>query len=203
MSHIRPIDVCLIVRDLFGCIQECGITPNPPVELPKCLVPAVAQRVTGEKYRIELSPRSWDSRHLFGMLLRYDTHAKIIYSQSMNTCWRRFVVCKELAHLLIDTDAEHFTNNPVSLVQELINDVPVMRTDHDINSERLAMIAAVEMLLPWCLRGQLTGMAEEGLSDLQIAQEFRVPEKIVNLMLRSDYGNFSKESNGFSTPKKD
>jgi len=133
------------------------------------------------------------------MLLRYDTHAKIIYSQSMNTCWRRFVVCKELAHLLIDTDAEHFTQNPVSLVQELINDVPVMRTDHDINSERLAMIAAIEMLLPWCLRGRLTEMAEEGLSDLQIAQEFRVPEKIVNLMLRSDYGSFSKESNSFST----
>jgi hypothetical protein len=109
-------------------------------------------------------------------------------------------VCKELAHLLIDTDAKHFTEDPVSLVQELVNDVPVMQPDHDVNSERLAMIAAIEMLLPWCLRGHLVAMAGEGMSDLEIAQKFRVPQKIVNLMLRSNYKEFSKASNGFKAP---
>jgi hypothetical protein len=102
-----------------------------------------------------------------------------------------------LAHLLIDTDAKHYTQDPVSLVQELVNDVPMMRADHDVHSERWAMVAAIEMLLPWGLRGDLAEMDKEGFSDLQIAEKYKVPEKIVNLMLRSKYREFSLEANSF------
>jgi len=61
------------------------------------------------------------------------------------------------------------------------------------------MVAAIEMLLPWCLRGQLEAMDREGMTDLQIAHNFRVPEKIVNLMLRSQYKELSAQSNRFQS----
>jgi hypothetical protein len=71
--------------------------------------------------------------------------------------------------------------------------------DVNIGSERFATMAAIEMLLPWCLRGRMRAMANEGLTDLKIAQEFRAPEKFVNLILRSNYGQISDETNSFKT----
>src|SRR5882724_5124774 len=123
MSHLRPVDVCVIVKDIFKTIEDVGISVTAPVLLKELLVPAVAAKNgrPDQKFTINLRPKKWDKRYVAGMLLRYDDHADIIYSMDQSTCWRRFVVCKELAHLLIDTEAEHFTQDTVSLVQELIN----------------------------------------------------------------------------------
>jgi Zn-dependent peptidase ImmA (M78 family) len=196
MPYIRPLDICVVVRDLYDSIEKTGIVVKCPVQISKVLLPAVSKKIASG-YQISLLARNWNSRYMQGLLLRYQDKAEIIYSSSLNTCWRRFVVCKELAHLLIDTEQTHFTQDPVALVHELINDVPVMEVDDDVNSERWAMIAAIEMILPWCLRGQLNELSTEGLSDLQIAQQFRVPEKIVNLLLRSKYRDISAEANSF------
>src|SRR6266850_925336 len=119
------------------------------------------------------------------MMFRYDDRAEISYSVSFNRCWRRFIICKELTHLAIDTEERHFTKNPISLVQELINKVPAA-CDDDVHSEYLAYIGAAEMLLPWSLRNKMQEMMDQKKSDLEIANEFRAPEKVVNLVLRSE-----------------
>lgn len=193
-SYIRPVDVCLVVKDLFKTIGEI----SSPIKVEEILIPAIAAKLvasTGKPYQIELKCQNWQANQISGWLERYPDHAVIYFSASLNSCWSRFVVCKELAHLLIDSEVKHFTKDPMLLVQELISKLPSTKFDHDMNSEHLAMMAAIEMLLPWGLRGEMDQMAAAKKSDYEIALKFRAPEAFVNLLLRSPYGDISKKSN--------
>ncbi len=193
---IRHVDVCLIVKDLFKKIGSGG--DSIPIKVDSVVLPAVAGFVTtpnGLPYKISLDCKNWPANQLSGMLFRYPDRAEVIYSSTLNTCWARFVVCKELVHLLIDTEPKHFTKNPVALVQEIINKLPSVACVEELNSESLAIVGAVEMLLPWHLRKKMEDMMASGASDYAIALEFRAPEKIVNLVLRSEYGKTSAKSN--------
>jgi Zn-dependent peptidase ImmA (M78 family) len=129
------------------------------------------------------------------MLFRYSDHADIFYSASLNVCWSRFVVCKELAHLLLDTETKHFTKNPVALVQGLVTQVPILKPENDLVSESIALYCAIEILLPWHLRASMNEMMKAGKSDYEIAVHFRAPENIVNLMLKSPYAKISASAN--------
>lgn len=195
-SFIRHVDVCLIVKQLFSVIGEKNITW--PVQVEKLLISAVASQVLtpdGNPYKIVVECKNWQAHQLSGWLFRYPHHAEVFYSASLNTCWSRWVVCKELAHLLIDTEEKHFTKSPELLVQELINKLPAIQFDHEMNSEHLAGVAAIEMLLPWKYRPEMQKMMADGKSDYEIARAFRAPEKFVNLLLRSPYGAVSAKSN--------
>ncbi len=45
-------------------------------------------------------PKSGD-RVMRSILQRYQSHAVIRYVDNLNECWKRFVVCKELSHLIM------------------------------------------------------------------------------------------------------
>lgn len=57
------------------------------------------------------------------------------------------------------------------------------------------MIAAIELLLPWKIRSELVAMKEAGKTDLEIAEFTKVPEKFVNVVIRSNYGVLSSRVN--------
>jgi Zn-dependent peptidase ImmA (M78 family) len=184
----------LVVKDLFASIGPVSF----PIKVDEVLVPAVAAKMvgtTGKPYKIALKCHNWQATQLSAWLERFPDHADIYFSATENCCWSRFVVCKELAHLLIDTEAKHYTKNPVALVQELINKLPTTKFDHDINSEHVALFAAIEMLLPWQFRAEMEAMFAAGRSDYEIAVQFRAPESIVNLLLKSPYSEISKKAN--------
>lgn len=84
----------------------------------------------------------------------------------------------------------------ISLVQQLITNAPVIEAESPIESEWMGIVAAVELLLPWKLRPEIQKMSESGKSDFEIAEFARVPEKFVNLVLRSPYGKTSAKING-------
>lgn len=193
-SYIRLVDVCLVVKDLFRAVKEEHVFPVPIASITSVIDNQISLS-SGKRFRVEVICKGWEANQLSGALFRYTDHADIIFSNSLNTCWSRFVVCKELAHLLLDTESKHFTKNPVGLVQELISQFPGLTFDDDIHSEHVAMAAAIEMLLPWEFRPVMEGMMKQKLSDRQIAVAFRAPEKIVNLILRSPYGETSKKAN--------
>lgn len=165
-SRTRLADVILLVRDLY---QEIEIT-EPPVLLLEKVLPAVAARLDtgGTKFIIHTAAKPWQPGTVSGMLTRYEHEAHIWYSLQMNTCLRRFVLCKELAHLLIDDGPKHYTRDPVALVQELINDVPIMTPEGDMESERMAAIAAIEILAPWKLRSFIPDASDRSVSDMEI-----------------------------------
>jgi hypothetical protein len=86
-------------------------------------------------------------------------------------------------------------------VQSLVTQVLSLDPHEDLASETVAMLCAIEILLPWHLRDKMKAMMKEGKSDYDVAVAFRTPESIVNLMLRSRYAQVSAEANsGTPTP---
>jgi Zn-dependent peptidase ImmA (M78 family) len=193
-SGIHLGQICAASRRLFDELNRKKRV-SYPIQVKSGLIPQIAKEAgQGSAFEIRLKPKSWAANALFGYLRRYPEYAEIGYSLSLNTCWKRFVVCKELSHLLLDR-SDSYTNDPVSLVQGLINSLPVINPSDDLLSEHVSITASVELLLPWCLRAELERMAKEGQSHLQIAQACRVPQKLITLMLSSNYGEVSKQAN--------
>lgn len=198
MSSSDPVgrhhDICVLVRDLFA---DIGLPTDPyPVQIKQHVIPALEKKLKpefeGQAFKIHLEAKDWDRKNIVAMLVRYKTHAKVWYHRSsLNLCYRRFAVCKELAHLLIDNAQEHFTSDPIALIQQLITNVPMDDAATDLGSEQFAALSAVEILIPWGHRKMLRGMLEDGATDREVAEKIRVPEKIVNFFFRSKFGEES------------
>jgi len=191
------------VNDLFQQVKSR--TLHYPVKIEEGWIPVVAKSlsVDGKQFRVELKCHEWIAKQLSGFLLRYEDHAKIYFSSTLNDCWARWVVCKEVAHLLIDTETKHYTKDPLSLVQQIISQIPNVTFNHDVNSEFLAAFAAIEMLLPWDMRPVMEKMMNDGASDLQIAKAFSAPEIYVNLVLKNEhFKKLSRDSNAVHQKRK-
>jgi Zn-dependent peptidase ImmA (M78 family) len=188
-------DVCGMVRKLWDSINLPSGELMGPVSVRNTLIPQVAllKQIGGKPFPIETLNKGWGHASLAGLLLRYPDEAQILYSVNLNLCWARFVICKELAHLVIDTDAKHFTHDPQGLVQQLIIGAPTLNSTDPVRSEQLAAFAAVEMLLPWSVRPCIRKMKDEKATDLEIAQRFSVPQQVVNYLVNTAYWDESEK----------
>lgn len=194
-TKTRFVDVLLICRDLVKIIGEEGKLAYP-VSIKEAILPLVERMLSGEReFKVTLHQKEWRSANYYSMLKRYDDSAKITYSSDLNTCWKRMAICKEIAHLLIDCKPCHRTTDGVALIQELITNAPVMQPESPLESEWMGVVAAIEILLPWELRGELSLMKSAGKTDYEIAEYCRVPEKYVNVILSSNYGATSARMN--------
>lgn len=127
------------------------------------------------------------------MLLRYKTRALIHYSDKLNGCWSRFVICKELAHLLADTPAQ-FAADPIDQLQQAQQSSFPLRSRHDtLNSEEYAFVLAAEYMLSWPHRPRLADATRP--SNYKVALRFRMPEKIVEWWYSSGYAALSEGMN--------
>lgn len=159
------------------------------VEIEKGLSPLIVEDLSdgSGKFEIQRYPAKWMGYQVLGALVRYPEKAVIHYSLSLNTCWRRFVVTKEMAHLIIDK-CDSFTNDPVQLVTDLIADMSLADDPSaQFASEKIAGIAATGILLPHLERGNITSMRDEGASARKIATVYRVPAVAVELFLSPGY----------------
>jgi len=135
-----------------------------------------------QHYKIDAVIHSGNSPpEIYAQLHRKQDFAHILVKENeMSYCWQRFVACKELAHLLIDSEGS-YTHDVPALVRDLVlHDLPLLQ-DHpaEMTSERLAKIVACEILMPWQCRAIMDKMLEDGRPCIDIAKHFLVPEKIV------------------------
>jgi len=60
------------------------------------------------EHKIRIKKVDWNPVQIKGRIDRYvsasDKFAEIIVSEKLNNCWTRFVACKEMCHLIIDTE---------------------------------------------------------------------------------------------------
>lgn len=176
-----PQEAAVLVKDLFVDLKpNCG--EHMPVHV-DWLVEMIAKRC---KLEIDLRTGKWPGKFIKGRLLRYGNRAEIHVSSELNTCWTRFVAAKELAHLLLDPiDGAGFTQDPAALVDWLVNDQ--WANAAEMHSERLAVLAAIEMLIPHHCHHMLESMVRGGSNSLAIATHFMVPEKMVDRRLNTKY----------------
>lgn len=179
---MRIQDVVLVVKDVHDFLG--------PRQFP-VKVTDVKRYIT-DRLGIEVEvfdKGSWQAKQIMGRLYRYEKGgrkwAKIIVSDSLNLCWGRFVACKELAHLIIDNSENDLTSDPIALIRNLVEN-PFVNIATDIHSEKLAVLAATELLIPWARRNEIYAMAAASKSNYEIATELKVPEKVVEWW-RSDH----------------
>lgn len=193
-SESRLIDIFLVARSV---VEQTSVTNGGvafPVDLISAIIPAVKANMS-EGFEIHWDRKEWPCNQFSSALFRYHDHADILYSSSLNLCERRFAICKEAAHLLIDDDNKnHFTTDVVSLIAGLITSAPMLEPHSPVGSESMGVIAAIEILIPWKLRNEITEM-QQTRSDFEIAEVCRIPEKFVNAVLKSNYGKLSEKLN--------
>ncbi|MDQ1298625.1 MAG: Peptidase protein, partial [Campylobacterota bacterium] len=132
----------------------------------------------------------WRQHALFGRLLRYEKNAVIDINKDQNNCWRRYIATKELSHLIIDRSREHFTGNAEKLVEYLLGTSDV-QLDASLDSEHLAARFAAEILMPYKYNYMLE---DKSLSTYDIAEMFKMPRKIIDVMRSEKYQEQRKEA---------
>ena len=66
-------------------------------------------------------------------------------------------------------------------------------------SESVAMVAAIEMLVPWVHRPNLQAMFDQGMDNFEIASEFRVPRHVISNLRDITYSALSNAANEAAT----
>lgn len=180
---MRPIDAVVLSREVikeFLKKNNGELEPPIPVLGDSGLLQVISYRA---KLPITVRCLQWPGNLCFGRISRYKDKAEILYSSALNSCWGRFVICKEAIHLL--SGEEHYSTDLVSVVNGLINEIPPV-IDSEIDAEWTAIYGAMELLIPKEMSSNLYQMEKDGSTQYEIAYRFRVPEKIISLRLSPD-----------------
>jgi len=152
-------------------------------------------------FRIYFHPRNYKADAFIGEIENYSKGsdkdgpfsgtAHIYYDRDQNVCWRRFVVAKEICHILYAPDSiEHLTGTPEE-VEQLINKimagVELVNADHATSCDSWTMLMALEILLPHHERDAVDSELANGKSVRDMALKYRLPEHWVRFYLSPDY----------------
>ena len=125
---------------------------------------------------IRVVPIDTSNKLILGKLRHFREGVQIgINEPALNNCWKRFVIVKELSHLLMSKSNEGITQD----IEELVNGLFQMSfgLSDDIDHEHLALLMASEYLMPYRISQSL--LKDDNLSTLDIAKQFSVPEVVV------------------------
>ncbi|KCZ96956.1 hypothetical protein HPO_17445 [Hyphomonas polymorpha PS728] len=148
------------------------------------IVPKLKE-LTGQD-KVYFVPADLDTAISFGHVKRYREHdvpygqplwvTEVRFSNKLNTCWRRFVCCKELMHAF---DAEHERADTAEKFLQLLNELelPPPTPSGMLVSEARAVWSAMAVLAPARLIAPLSERYKAGdISDYEVALALRVPE---------------------------
>lgn len=118
--------------------------------------------------------------------------ADIHVSSYLNDCWRRYVSCKEIMHCVLDQKTHTHIGNVEdlkALAETLVNrSITALETVRGFETEMGAEIMATEVLFPLELREtHLESYRAGGLTDLQLAMRYKIPEQVVRSAMAPHY----------------
>jgi Zn-dependent peptidase ImmA (M78 family) len=128
-----------------------------------------------------------EPRAIRGYYVRYPDHYDIVLYAGMDAAWKRFVLCKELFHVILDEDAKYRTISIYEHVAEVMTTFPV----HDstpgpaATSEMMAEIAAMEFLFP--CRSRIKLLKGPAIDFDAIAEMYQIPQALVEEYLSESY----------------
>jgi Zn-dependent peptidase ImmA (M78 family) len=121
---------------------------------------------------------------------RYD----ICHVKNLNYCWQRFVVCKELFHVVLDE--EKYRSMGIS---QHLDEVTVAFPDDEsrpsepVIVEQLAEIAAMEFLFPYAVRVVERSGINGNVDCRALAERFKVPLVYLERYLSQPYMDALKD----------
>jgi Zn-dependent peptidase ImmA (M78 family) len=122
-------------------------------------------------------------------LCKHDGTYDVVLAVGLEIEWKRFVLCKELFHILLD-QAEYRTTNIYDHLEEVTTAFPMLesRPGPAVISEAMAEFAAMEFLFPYSARKQELAAAGAGSVDYaQIVAKYRIPQLYVERYLSPPY----------------
>ncbi|QIF82574.1 hypothetical protein [Brevundimonas sp. 'scallop'] len=169
---------------------------HPPVEveaIKKWIIDAgIATEI--EVYAVSID-RDLSPGHVIVRDFREDRHddadlrADVRIFKGLNTCWVRFVSCKEMMHLFdSDEEAVNERHKFFTLMDEL--DAPPPPSDQSamLNSEYDAEWMALLLLAPKPLRDEYRAkLVAEEITVYDVAWKFRIPQLVVRALMSDRY----------------
>jgi hypothetical protein len=123
------------------------------------------------------------------------TTAIIRIKESLNYCWKRFVLCKEMCHCLIDLSNEDRVFQEaefMKLLEGLSSGIIIPFGNGPIATESLAEIMALELLYPLELRkSHLSMVRSSEVSPYALALRYRLPQEYAEFGMHETYLEFS------------
>jgi hypothetical protein len=109
-----------------------------------------------------------------GYCVAYEDRYQICLFGGMNRCWRRFVLAKELFHVILDDD-RYRTMDIYGHLEEFMTKIPIpVVAGPACVSEALAELAATEFMFPYATRSKVAGTDSSVL-----AERFKIPQVLV------------------------
>lgn len=134
----------------------------------------------------------------YGDVKDYGSHATVRFQKSITPCWIRFAVAKELLHLYTQTTAiqgatpEHLFDSAKHTRDKIVSDSSVL------DDEQVAFYLAVELFLPFALRGSLLAPLMEHFGEenaYPIAKAFMCPRAVIEKIRDDGYLDLSYRIN--------
>lgn len=124
---------------------------------------------------------------------RYDEegglHASVRFDRELNTCWARFVCCKEMMHLFDDADERTDSREKF---EKLLREIEASPLDGSaaLESEYKAEWMALLILCPKPERDRYKAMFDANeIGPYDLALHFRIPARFVGRLLGEFYDN--------------
>lgn len=151
----------------------------------------ICAKYCAKKIRLEELEINKDETTVWGAcfaLAEIDTY-DIAIAYGLNYCWKRFVICKELFHAVLETPGHHNLDLEKH-VEEVTLAFPVDDSEPSdaVKVEILTEIAAMQFLFPYAARQkELVMLGASSLHYLAIAEKYRVPQIMVERYLSKQH----------------
>ncbi|MBP7477421.1 MAG: hypothetical protein KA797_02770 [Chitinophagales bacterium] len=148
--------------------------------------------------QIVFKPIKVSNEYLLGSAYNVGSVVEVYYSIDLNTCWQRFVQCKELVQLYIDNDESksktisYTPSDIINQLSEVINSQSILFSgdnektfDPGFDNEALAFIVAVLVMLPPSDKnlirflGHLIDDKTRNITHYDLALMYKTPEIII------------------------
>jgi hypothetical protein len=201
MAMKDVFEILLLARRISKVISGASQAPfSFPVEIQRDIHPVIKTMISkkmGHPYDVLFKQIDGKVDKVRGKLTRFDSrnYARILFFSEQTKCWRRFVMCKEMAHLITD-DQDDCTTDIDAQIQGLITALPpISGIDLSIHSEYNALVLATEIMIPWELRKQIFDLKASGSTHYDLAKVCMVPEKIIDMVFSPRYSQNSTRLN--------
>lgn len=156
-----------------------------------------------DMYEITISKRevAFEGEYVRGLMERYEKRARILIRKNQEEDWIRFASVKELCQVAI-SEKEDWSVDGTRTLDALLYEVfldkhgseeennkpPKELTPNPIQSEKLAEIAAIELMYPFNYRSDdLAAMAANKTTLRKIAVHFHAPEFVIGTALSAGH----------------
>ncbi len=154
--------------------------------------------------KILIKEVAFEGEHLRGMVERYEDRARILLRADQPEDWLRFTAAKELCQLAID-EKEDWSPRGHETITGMLFEASLdygnagqdeenrQIADRKVQSEKLAEVAAIEMMYPYEYRNKDLVLLREAKTTLKaLALHFHAPEYVVGTALHPGWMNIAK-----------